>query len=469
MHVGGCTDFYVRGANTTPLNQNFLNIVDETPFVSSETGNTILAVSPHASCFLFDQNIDFVSTGVRPGMYLIIKASHEANEGVYKIIGVGVDPTGHIGVTWSNNYIQVDSSNPFPGLDSDSVSYVIQAAIDVDLISPKNIRGTGNGGITNQLSYVFTTATALDFGSMRVAVGDTLRILSGADAGDYQINAVSGVGNKDLTLSRQTLHLANGVSWEIFLPSPGLTLPLVRVSEVTLLDGGQNPTAVTIPYANPVDARSTTFVNNGRGIKLSVTDATIGIVGRVDLSSPFDPLASTTLVFYVNDTLYSVVLTGLTTVSQVVGAINAVVPDLASTITPEGGTAVYLSLGSRDRYVSVASTISALGLVNGDDSRQITASADILWDDSSYDLRAESDVVTITVGADVGLFHLVSVVSASKILVVGFDEASKDVCFLTPCTGASLTVGSRSIGTARVYFLEPTSFEVHGSYRPGFE
>ena len=301
---------------------------------------------------------------------------------------------------------------------------------------------------------------------MGVSVGDTLRILSGADAGDYQITVVSGVGNRDLTLSRQTLHLANGVSWEIFLPSTGITLPLVRVSEVTLLDGSHNPTAVTIPYADPVDARSTTFVNTGRGIKLSVTDVTIGIVGRVDLSAPFAPLPVTTLGFFVNDTLHVVALTGLTTVSQVVNAINAVVPDLARTITPEGSTAVYLSLGSRNRYVYIVSTIPELGLMNQDDSRQITAAADIVWNDPDYDLRAESDVVTITVGADVGSFYLVSVVSASKILVVGFDETAKDVRFLTPCVGASLTIGSRSIGTARVYFLEPTSFEVHGSYRP---
>ena len=206
VHVGGCTDFYVRGANTTSLSQNFLNIVDETPFVSSETGNTVLATFPGVSCFLFDPNVDFVSTGVRPGMYLIVKASHEGNEGVYQIVSVGVDPTGHTGVTWSNNFIQVDSIVPFPGLATDYVSYVIQAAIDIDLISPKNIRGTGAGGITGQLSNVFTTATDIDFDSMGVSVGDTLRILSGADAGDYQITVVSGVGNRDLTLSRQTLH-----------------------------------------------------------------------------------------------------------------------------------------------------------------------------------------------------------------------------------------------------------------------
>jgi hypothetical protein len=49
---------------------------------------------------------------------------------------------------------------------------------------------------------------------------------------------------------------------------------------------------------------------------------------------------------------------------------------------------------------------------------------------------------------------------------VGFDEESGRIRFADPATSVSLVAGSRSYGKARVYFLEPTSFEVHGSWRP---
>jgi hypothetical protein len=60
-------------------------------------------------------------------------------------------------------------------------------------------------------------------------------------------------------------------------------------------------------------------------------------------------------------------------------------------------------------------------------------------------------------------------VQPTRILVAGFDEAAGTVRFLQPNTDISLTAGSRSFGNVRVYFLEPTSFEVRGDYRPALK
>ena len=469
VHIGGCTDFYVRGAGTSALVQEIPNIVDEAPLVSSETG-TVEAAAP---LYLFDTNVDFVAMGVRPGMYLHVKASQvtsPSNMGTYTIARVGVGPDGLIGGTWSGHYIQLQKAVPFPNTTSnDVVVYVIQASVNVDLVAPKNIRGAGDTGTTVQLSNVFTTTDSIDFQAIGVAAGDVLRILDGADVGDYAVTAVAGTGNTDLILSRTTLHSTVGVRWEVFLALTGITLPLVKIDTVDLLDGGHSPTGVTIPYADPVDARSTAFVNNGHGTKLTVTDVRVGIIGTVDLALATYPLATSTLVVSVGSSTYTVALTGAVNAVDVVNKINAVVPSLARTIQAPGstgGTALYLSLGSSDQYVSVVANVPTVGLVLGDSSDQvISPDAHIVWTDSSYDLQAGSDVVTITAGEDVGSFYLSSVQS-NRLEAIGFDEKAKTIRFLTPCLGVSLSIGSRSLGKARVYFLEPTSFEVTGSYRP---
>jgi hypothetical protein len=458
IHIGGCTDFYVRGANTSQQLLPLSNITDESPLVASEVG----VIDAGNSSFLYDASVYFLSVGVQPGMFLQITSTDTGNEGSYQIVRVGIDPSGSSTNPFSAHYVQVTPS--IPGSSSSSVTYNIRAKITVDLVYPKTIKGSGEFGVTGQLTNVFNTTNLTDFVSLGVASGDILRILSGSDAGDYIVNAVSGTGNTDLILSRQTMQPATGIEWEVFSTQPGLNLPLVRISEVTLLDGSMTPTSTVIPFATPVDARSTNFGNVAHGTKVSVTEARVGIIGTVDLYT-MSPLPSMTLVVAVNGVSQpGIVLTGAASVGEVVNRINSVIPNIAHTVTPSGGTATYLTLNSIDRHISVVSVPTGIGLVNGDDSRQIISS-DVTWNDARYDLRPTSDVVEITVGEDVGSFYLVGVES-NRILVVGFNEITKDVMFLTPCVGVSLTVGSRSLGTARVYFLEPTSFEVRGSYRP---
>ena len=468
IHVGGCTDFYVRGAETAAQTLTLSDIVDESPLISSDTG----AIYGSAHAFLFDANVDFVAMGVRPGMQLTVKKSSAGNDGTYTIVRVGADVTGNPYSTNASHWIQVDVTAPFQSGTDLVASYEIRAAVTIDLNAPKHIRGSSGTGQTARLSNVFSTTDSVDFSSISVAAGDTLSLLDGADAGDYTVRAVSGTGNRDLTLSRVTLHPAVGVHWKVFAPQTGndagIILPLVRVSKIDLLDGGGTPTGVTIPYADPVDARSTSFANTAHGTKISVTEAQVGIVASLD--STTYPLDACVVHLTVNESLYDITLTGATSSADIIDQINAVVPNIARIlpVTSDSDHTEYLVLGSSDRYVYVDGIDGVpIGLIAGDDSRQIKASAldDIDWSDMNYDLRAGSDVVTITSVADVGNFYLVNV-AADKILVVGFDESAGDVRFLTPCLGASLTVGSRSIGMARVYFLEPTSFEVRGSYRP---
>jgi hypothetical protein len=460
IHVGGCTDFYVAGTGTSTSLMTLSNVVDGEPLVSSDMGSISLAYTPPR--LLYDGSVNFVTSGVQPGMLVKILTDGAGNEGTYTVVRVGADPDGSVSTPLSPHYLQVDRD--FTGTVSENgVEYSIHAAVVIDLLEPKTVKGAGIEGNTVQLSNVFTTYDFVDFSALGVAVNDILRILTGADAGDYLVTAVSGTGNRDLILSKPTTSTANNVKWEVFSLQAAMQLPLVRINRIDLLDGGMSPTGVTLPYADPVDARSVAFSNAAHGVKLSATEATVGIVGTVDLST-MSTLGATTLDVHINGSLHSVVLTGASSASQVVDKINAVVPNLAH-ILDAPNSAQYLTLRNRDRYILVDHDVVGVGLHSQDDSRQIKITSSVALDALSYDLRAGSDVVSITIGEDVGNFYLVKVAS-DRLYVVGFDESSRDVQFLTPCMDVSLTVGSRSLGSSRVYFLEPTSFEVRGSYRP---
>ena len=466
VHIGGCTDFYVRGAGTQTLDVTLSAVEDEEPLITSATGVTNAAVD--GGWYFQDLNVDFVAAGVTFGMSLVTFLGADA--GTRRILRVGIDYTGA-----SNPHsIQID----LPLSTSTSgVQYDIVGNLTIDLINPKTIRDTGVHGQTIQLGQVFSTADLVDFSVFGTEVGDTLRILGGPDAGDYLITAITGTGHRYLALSRSTTTTTTELSWQVFKAQTGIQLPMIKIDSVNLLDSSGNPTGSTIPRADPVDARSTTFSNAGNGVKLSISDGLLGIIGYpVDLNTLTYPLAASSLdIEWTSSTGTSaahVVLDGCTDLNDIVSTINTSTPHLAGTFIGDSGEQ-YLTLRSTDRWIRVtASSGVSLGIGIGDDNRQIRHVADLSfpWEAPEYDLRPSLDVVSVTSGLNVGSYYFVVIDDVNhKIMVTGFDETSGSVRFLQPDIGVELSIGSRSTGTARVYFLDPTSFEVHGAYRPALK
>jgi hypothetical protein len=463
LHIGGCTDFYVRGTSVDEEDLTVEAISDESPVVADVTLNT----SSVDTEFVSDNNYDFVRLGVKPGMSLVIEAGADA--GVKTILRAGVNPSG----TPSPYWLQVE-----PPLTSTAsgVKYKIVDEIDVDLRQPRTMRGVGTDLQTLQLSDTVTTASAQDFDALGTEVGDTLRILTGPDKGDYSILAITGTGSKSLQISGQLTSTSSNVGWEVFKAGDGINFPMIRISSLDILDSSQQPTGNTIPYSEPVDAQSTAFANSGRGVKVSTTDGITGIVGTRDLTpgaptAPSYPLPTTTLDISINDAApITATLTGATTPEGIVNIINGTAGlfNIADLLTVDGE--VRLVLRSTDRWIKVdpgASLVQVgLDVTNGEDSRQIKSLNNITdWTDADYNLALERDSVYITTGDNTGFFHLVAV-ETGRILVVGVDEESGRVTFPHPNVRVSLRVGSRSYGKARVYFLDPTSFQVQGGWRP---
>jgi len=165
-----------------------------------------------------------------------------------------------------------------------------------------------------------------------------------------------------------------------------------------------------------------------------------------------------------------VVLTGAVGISDLLNRINAVLPNIAGTITYDSKT--YLTLRSSDRWIqlSAGGTNAVVGLDStGEDNRQIKSAGAVSdWASAAFDLKTIEDAVSITTGDNVGFLYLVAI-SATKLMAVGFDESAGRVRFLQPNVGVSMSVGSRSYGKARVFFLSPTSFQVRGGWRPALK
>jgi hypothetical protein len=477
IHIGGATDFYVRGTSVEEKELVLEAISDEAPLVASLTGETDSSSTPKKSFFRDDQT-DFVTEGVLAGYSLVIETGVDA--GTKTILRVGKDSTG----ADDPNYLQISPAITSTAAD---LRYKVVDDIDIDLREPRTMRGTGSDLQTIQLSQQVTTAGAIDFLGLGTEVEDTLRIITGEDEGDYEVTAISGTGNKNLDIDAQMDSTATNLAWELFKLHDGLDFPLVRVSAVELLDSSQQPTGDKIPYAVPVDSRSTSFSNAGRGTKLSTTDAVTGIVGSVDMRSPGEggsfsyPMDNTgggkvILSVSVNGGAdIDIDLGGAVSRTDVLNKINTAIFNVGGNVLVDGEQR--LTIRSGDRWLRVmpesgsnSQNLTDVGFViTGEDNRQIRSLSTITdWTSAFYDLKTEKDVAYIRTGYNIGHFYVVAV-EVGRLIVLGVDEETGRARFLQPDTSISVVAGSRSYGKARVYFLDPTSFEVHGAWRPALK
>jgi len=456
IHIGGASDFYVRGVEVEEQEAIIESITDETPLVYALT----LQKTTTASEFVRDTTKDFVALGVKVGHSVVIEEGLDA--GTKTILRVGRSPTG----TDDPTYLQI-----YPAITSteSALRYRIIDDIDINLREPKTVRGSGLDLQTIQLSDTVTTTAAVDFDALGAEEGDILELLGGLDEGEYSVEAISGAGNRYIRLGATMRSTAYDIAWQLYKAQEGIDFPLVRIRSIDILDSSNQPSGDTIPYSEPVDSQSTAFSNAGRGTKVSTTDAITGIVGTKDLSDVgIYPLTTTVIDFSINGgATQSVTLTASANAQEIVNRINTEISNIADLMDVDGESR--LVIRSTDRWIQVLakSQNANVGLdVDGEDNRQIKSDGNISdWSSSAYDLKVQKDSVYIMSGESIGFHYLVEV-GTDKIYVVGFDEEAGQVRFLQPGVRTIVRAGSRSYGKARVYFLDPTSFEVRGAWRP---
>jgi hypothetical protein len=383
IHIGGMTDAYMRvndNVDGTPL---VLDLEDDEPLAQGVDGSNPAG----GSSILTSATVDFGAKGVRAGDVLVVKDDNPGSYRVTKVAGLTVTVINHADPT----------AEAFANVGA-NVRFEVVRTITVDLVSPKDTKIPNNDvndgtSLKNPKDLTTFAASArvesrdadnlsyVDYLKQGAEVGDVLEIFEGQDKGVYSIVAIGGdFPNDEITLDTVLIGGQTGLEYRIYKPAAngGITLPLLRVSSIDRLDANGQSVGIKIPYADPVDVRSSDFGNRGTGLKV-----------------PNDTMPG-------ND-LYTTTAGGVTTVEA-----NGDTDFIKSRIAP--GDVLAWSSGVH------------AGL--------------------SYQVESVTDLNTLILEEDVTAGGLADIVDVAAPGLPDF------------------TLGAPSIGSARCYFLEPTTFSV---------
>lgn len=486
IHIGGMTDTYVRGSGFEETTFTVQNVTDDEPLLSGEDAAVTAApAAPFDNVVLtgLGYGVDFeegdatwqkLQDAVRFGYTLQIQEG--PNAGNYRVTGWASIP-----VPGGNVYLRV---TPTPGTtDATGRRWRLFDVINIDLLEPKETRVSGDDLSILQNSDVVQVPAGTDFNVLGVSEGDVLRILSEASQGDYTI-LEDPLTPTSLRVDTVLSVTASDLSYVIFRSSDGGALipPFVRITKVELLDSSVQPVGTTVPYSKPVDVQSRAFQNPARGVKHDLKDATLGLVSQ-PVGTGFN--IGDTLVVYVKGA--SLAQQSLTITSGVSVPLATVIADLnAEFLAHYGIPEVVVQVGSDrfgirpvgdDGYVAVVDGSARLGLFGNTELRttgDVRSASVTDWSTLSpaIDTLTGLDVVQVLDGFNIGYYpgpftlgysrSAWSSASPSRALLVG-DLDNVDytpTATFSPANLRRVQVGTRSIGSVRVYFLEPTSFEV---------
>jgi hypothetical protein len=478
IHIGGSSDIYLRGSELEEATLTLESVVDDDPILQ---GLTSTLVTPNVvylddlqynvnyfygdSTYLALENSGFfgytlqIRTGVNAGSYRIISIAHWS----------GAAPAIEI---------TPDLPNP-PLLPTAGGKWRLVDELTIDLVDPKETLISGSDLQKSQYSAVVTTAGGTDFDVYGVAEGDILRILEGADAGDYALVEDPLVpGFVKLRVEKVMSSTESGVSYTVLRQNVagGIKRPLIRLKSVELLDSSNQPQGTLVPYAKPVDVQSRTFQNPSRGVKHDLVDVTLGLISQ-PLPLPSFPFSGT-LDFYDFDVgLLTAVIVAAIDLTDLIGQINAGLVgygkgDVALLV---GADRVGIRpFGAGGRVVVVGGTARAAFFGNTDfrTTSDIRSASVPDWGllDPAIDFVSGLDVFQIIAGNNIGFYRDpytlgwtgpgVGAALPSEAVILGENDTSLSnaTCFAPEAT-VHLQVGARSLGSARCYFLEPTTIE----------
>jgi len=469
VHVGGLFDVSVRGSDFDNGTLVLDNITDASPAASG-----VGLVHTGGSTVTLTDLVLGLTYAVGDPIYLALL---DAKQFGFTLQILNGPTAGDYRVIDAS---QVSGSSPIltlsPGLSGPPITtfrWRLVDVIDIDLVDPKETRLSGSDLETVQNIDVVTTAGATDWLALGVSVNDTFRVLEGLDAGDYAIKAM--VSFDTVQLDRSMKATAGTLSYTIFRPNSGggVQLPLIRISKVELLDTSGQPVGSNVPYANPVDIQSRAFENPGRGVKVDITDARLGILSKpqppagftmaglsltfkfanyppmtVTFSAPVAPAAGIASVINAAASLHFLANTVLAVVVDPGGENRVGIVPIDSYIEVSTGSGMNAFFGATDIHTTSDIRSSSVELAFGN------------WNVISPAIDQDNlDVAQVLDGNQIGFYgnlkfgYVVFPVDVSNKALLSVGSA------FAPEIGRHLQVGARSIGSARCFFLEPTSIE----------
>jgi hypothetical protein len=276
VHIGGATDIHISSSGFDQASLILDDVADNTPELS---GTDVLVIGSSPNIFRLSNYTLGTTYLVTDDVFQTFKRAAEGsltfevqdgpNAGIYRVVTV-------VQVTGIPTTILTD---PEPAtIDGIPHRWKLLDSIDVELTDPRETLVTGNDLKTVQGSATVTTTSAVDFSAFGVQQGYVLRVFTGESPGDYTVSSL--LSPTQIVLTAPFASTGAGLKYEVFRPNVAgaLQLPLVRVTQIDVLDSSSQPIGTTIPYAKPIDIQSRAFQNPARGIKLDIRDARLGIV-----------------------------------------------------------------------------------------------------------------------------------------------------------------------------------------------
>lgn len=487
IHIGGATDIHVKGQDFDEATLAIDNVTDDRPALSGLQLQIPGFVASPPYIDLLDLITDFnYATGDATFRLLEDARFHEfsvqivngPSAGSYRIVDV---------LQLSGSPVRLFIDPPTPTLGGAPFRWRIFDLLNIDLTEPKETRISDDDLKTIQNSAIVTTAGGIDFQELGVAKDDVLRIFDGPDAGDYTLVEDPLTPSFDhLRLNRVLTSTHSSLRYTIFRANSagGVIRPVIRVESIDLLDTSKQPLGSKIPYAKPIDIQSRAFQNPGRGTKVEVRDAVLGIVSLPATFGLFTVTGLTlnfTFPLDLSISPFTVTFSGVLTVAQVVNEINAAssVGTIATVITGDRVGILPTAIGSLVPELVVINSGTALPVLFGSTTTRTTADihseeieSTIGWIGVSPAINQDNlDVAMVLDGNQIGFYGDLRIILptpspmitppitgllSAKFASSGIIERAAQ---FFPEIGRHLIVGSRSIGSVRCFFLEPTSIE----------
>lgn len=463
VHIGGKTDVYIAGG-TEDETVAIEGISDEQPIARGGNAQT--------------QATEWVIINDPPGGPAALQAL--LSDGLFSLVlDEGVDAGAYDirDTLVSGSTLEIRVPVAMTGTAANLIWKIVDE-INIELTEPKDIRIDGSDLVVVAGNPLVTTLSSTNFIDANVQPNDILRIDSDDIGGDYNIDVVGAV---QLTISPTPERTLSNLNYTIFRPSGIVQTPVVRVKSLELLDSGGAPNGVTIPYRDPVAVVTRGFQNEGSGVEFEGYPAWIGLVtGALGATTNFGGGQTVTFVFYDPQKLYAdvtskplspagvvtVTLVGVRTPTQIAADLNADAAFverqcLASVITYDGLT--YVGIYSPEAvFVSTAGTANTnLGFPT---SGRGASNFEIGL--PTFNPR-QGDLIEFIDGNNRGNTRVLRGHDGSRTTaIVGlgpsdeiYDVPLHEVSPLLPEVGVRVRIGRPSVGSARVYFLAPTSAE----------
>lgn len=498
VHIGGTVDTYIRESNLDSSTMTLQSVIDDSPaltgidlLVTDNTGGgvantTLIELADYRlnANFTIGDATDLALSEAEYDGY-VITLLNGPNAGAYRVLE-------YFPPTTPGNSPSLRLAASLAVTTLVPAQWKLSEAITINLVEPKNTHISGNDLVLLQGTSIVTTEGGVNFNDFNISKGDTLRVEDGPNVGDYTLLADPlAPGFDRLQLDRTLPFSSSDTKYTIFTSSgAGLQPPFVRIDTVQILDSTTQPQGSYVPYAKPVDVQSNSFQSPARGVKHDFREVRVGLVSLP--ANEFTGLysitaANNTLTFYFGSlptpTVGITIPSGSYTVASLVDTLNSILLTATGGVFPDVTVQLTnLLFGVRpvgNGFVAIIGG-TAMATLFGTD---VHTTADVrtsesdstpgYWDALSpaIDFYDALDAMQIIDGRNVGFYSspflsdaVFPGVPTSLALMVGEDFASIQAgkgTYFAPDSHRHVLIGARSIGSVRVYFLEPTTFEVN--------